>query len=946
LARVTTEQAHAAAVDAQGAIWGSEAAAVVFVAAMVLPNAWAWAHAEWNSTLGVLPLVALIGLAFGYGLAKATRIPGALLTGGAAAFGLLLSYGGAMALLRVDYVGSPRHRAVLFAQDLVTWARKTWAGGLPDYRPPLIFALLFAAFALGFCAMWWAFRAGAPILALGAPGTALIVTLGTTPALPAKPYLAVYLLGALALAARFAGERQEARWQRAWIRYPRALQGRFLTVGSGIAAALVFLAVILPFTTQNGLLHNAWERVQPALNHATGRIEDRVAAALDLNGSGPTVIPGFAAFGPSFRLAGSLNLSDAPAVYVAATDAHYLRANAYDTYTGLGWEDHATNTFNPRGLDGATYDPRVSVAARQGVPQSARDGAATERVDCAMQIQAPRGALLYTCGAGDSFSTDARITLSWQQLGQGSIAVTPGMPMANVPEPLMNLVGFASRTSNLHLPETAPVDYGADGLARAVRPDGTLVLSPSPTRGSYNPTSDELASAVAVAQAQVGRLAGTKPISRVLILAPGETDGASDNRLAPITQIQDTLRGQLLDTQLVVRDGRVTQVLYHGQSPNFADVTTYEATTPIAVGATVMTTARASDATPEQLRQVPAQYPAWTDRYRALPDGAQPNTIKTPQRVRDLAAQLATQLPANARDPYDLAAATERYLRSDAFTYATVVDDPPAKQDVADYFLFNSKRGYCEYYATAMAVLLRADGLPARVVNGYLPGARQPDGRFLSRESQAHAWVEVYFPKYGWIMFDPTPRPDVPPLTRGPNTVPPTPAPLPTPEAQPQAVASTPEPPPVTPVNPVRPNDASGFHLPFDPRWLLLPLAILLLMGAGIGAVAWVWFAPLRGLPPGAGWYVRLQRSARWLGVPAAHAATPYETAEAIGERLPPFRGAATVIAHRYAEEQYASRPVTPPDEYWLRLAWHDLGNAAARTALRSRFRRKGRDGE
>ena len=63
-----------------------------------------------------------------------------------------------------------------------------------------------------------------------------------------------------------------------------------------------------------------------------------------------------------------------------------------------------------------------------------------------------------------------------------------------------------------------------------------------------------------------------------------------------------------------------------------------------------------------------------------------------------------------------------------------------------------------------------------------------------------------------------------------------------------------------------------------------------------------------------------------------------------MGERLPTFRGAAAVIAHRYAEEQYAGRPVTPPDEYWLRRAWHDLGNAAARTALRARFRRKGRD--
>jgi len=924
------------------AIWGSEMGAVAFVAAMALANAWAWAHAGWSDALGSLPFFALVGLALGYGLAKAWRVSGSLLTGGAAAFGLLLAYGGTMTLLRAEYAGTPRNRAVLLARDFVLWLRETWMGHNADYHPPLVFGLLFAAFALGFCVMWWTFRVRAGVFALGVPGFALIVTLGNTPALPGKPLLAVYLFGALALAARFAGEHQEARWQHAWIRYPRTLRGRFLTVGSTISAALVLLAVMLPFTTQTGLLHEVWQGSQPALDHAVNRVEDRFGSALNPGGGGPTVIPGFAAFGQTFRLAGSLNLSDAPAVYLTATEAHYLRANAYDTYTGLGWEDRATSTFNPRGPNGATYAAPVSVSAKQGIPQPARDLAASAHVDCATQILAPRGALLYTCGAGETFSVDARVTLSWQQLGQGNIAVGT-TPMADVPEPLVGLVATVSQQMRgLHLPETAPVDYDANGIARALRPDGTLVLSSSPARGPWTPTPDELTNLVR--QAQAGRAANAPLVSRVLILGTGQsdtTDSANDARLARIAEIQNQLRGQLLDTQIVVQGGQVTQILYRGQSPNFADVTTYEAASAIAPGTTVATTARISDATPEQLRSAPVQYPAWADRYRTLPDGTQPNTIRTPQRVRDLAGQIVNTLPANERDPYNIAATTERYLRSSAnFTYATVVDDPPAKADVADYFLFTSKRGYCEYYATAMAVLLRADGLPTRVVNGYLPGARQPDGRFLSRESQAHAWVEVYFPRYGWIMFDPTPRPDAAPFTHGPSSVPPTPAPMPTAEppmsgTSPQAM---PTPVPQTPTNPVQPADERGPRLPFDARWLLLPLALLLLAGIGAGTVAWVWYAPLRGLRPGAQWYLRLQRSARWLGVPAAHAATPYETAEAVSERLPAFGGAASVIAHRYAEEQYAGRPVTPHDEHWLRLAWHDLGNAAARTALRARF--------
>ncbi len=136
---VSTATATRARVDREAvpvAIWGSEVGAVACVAAMALANAWAWAHAGWSDALGSLPLFALIGLALGYGLAKAWRVSGSLLTGGAAAFGLLLAYGGTMTLLRAGYVGSPRDRAVLLARDFVLWVRQIWAGGNGDYRPP------------------------------------------------------------------------------------------------------------------------------------------------------------------------------------------------------------------------------------------------------------------------------------------------------------------------------------------------------------------------------------------------------------------------------------------------------------------------------------------------------------------------------------------------------------------------------------------------------------------------------------------------------------------------------------------------------------------------------------------------------------------------------------------------------------------------------------------
>ena len=81
----------------------------------------------------------------------------------------------------------------------------------------------------------------------------------------------------------------------------------------------------------------------------------------------------------------------------------------------------------------------------------------------------------------------------------------------------------------------------------------------------------------------------------------------------------------------------------------------------------------------------------------------------------------------------------------------------PPDQDWVDYFLFDSKQGYCDYFATAMVVLLRAEGVPARVASGFAPGDFDPDtGISIVRENHAHSWVEAYFPRYGWITFEPS----------------------------------------------------------------------------------------------------------------------------------------------------------------------------------------------
>ena len=145
------------------------------------------------------------------------------------------------------------------------------------------------------------------------------------------------------------------------------------------------------------------------------------------------------------------------------------------------------------------------------------------------------------------------------------------------------------------------------------------------------------------------------------------------------------------------------------------------------------------------LRAAQGGYPAWvSQRYLTLPD-------TVPERVR----ALARDLTANAATPFDRALAIETYLRQ--IPYNLKVPAPPFNQDAADYFLFDLKKGYCDYYATAMSVLARAAGLPSRLVIGYASGTYDTyNAQYVVRQADAHAWPEIYFTGIGWIEFEPT----------------------------------------------------------------------------------------------------------------------------------------------------------------------------------------------
>jgi transglutaminase-like putative cysteine protease len=314
------------------------------------------------------------------------------------------------------------------------------------------------------------------------------------------------------------------------------------------------------------------------------------------------------------------------------------------------------------------------------------------------------------------------------------------------------------------------------------------------------------------------------------------------------------------------------------------------------------------------LRAAGTHYPDWVrSRYLQLPN-------LLPQRVTTLALSLtATQLT-----PYDQALAIQDYLRREMH-YQTTVDFPPADQDVVDYFLFDSKTGFCDYYASAMVVLARAAGIPARYAMGYAPGIFDPaEGRFLVRQSDSHAWPELYFPGLGWVEFEPTSA--IPEIQRS---------------AVPSAAVAA-------------PAWLKGSNPAFSAVWNFLAgffrgaavPALVALALAALGYLAWILLTPFRlGLLPPArmlrGMYRRLIGHARRLGVSYSPATTPAEFGRRLGGSVPADADPVRKITELYARQIYGRKKITPEERRGLIKNWNSLDRGLWGEWLRRTLRRK-----
>jgi transglutaminase-like putative cysteine protease len=397
--------------------------------------------------------------------------------------------------------------------------------------------------------------------------------------------------------------------------------------------------------------------------------------------------------------------------------------------------------------------------------------------------------------------------------------------------------------------------------------------------------------------------------------------------------------------QMVWIDRNTTLELTYNQTGATEDVTGVRAQQVLRRGETYQIVSSISVADADSLRAAGANYPTWvTGSFLQMP-------AEVTQRTRDQARQIVEQ--AGATTPYDQTQAITDWLRQN-ITYDQNIDAPPASVEPVDYVLFTTKRGYCNYYASAEVIMLRSLGVPARLAVGFNQGqADVATGTFQVLEQNAHAWPEVFFPSYGWVEFEPTASeaPLVRPVHAAADTTGTDATPVPDDTLSNRDKANRAE---QDAQNAATPSSGSSSFQNFIARipWqalaigtaaMLAAIVVLGLLSIRAGVIGWEnlgrpgkWLMRRRGLivPTAVGLvYLQLERAARWLGLPSGGSVTPFERAAAFGQLLPETRPAVDTITGEYVAERYSPRPA---DAGKAQRAWHGVRLKIWHDAVRS----------
>jgi transglutaminase-like putative cysteine protease len=345
----------------------------------------------------------------------------------------------------------------------------------------------------------------------------------------------------------------------------------------------------------------------------------------------------------------------------------------------------------------------------------------------------------------------------------------------------------------------------------------------------------------------------------------------------------------------------------------------------------------------DELRNAGTSYPDWvTNQYLQLPDSL-------PQRVRDLAATVSdaaatsTAIHGTPQTPYDEAVAIQDFLRKNYSIDYKVPDTPPGR-DTVDYFLFDLLRGYFDYHASAMVVMLRTLHIPARLAVGFAvdDSDKNATGAYSVKDQNSYAWPEVYFPDRGWVAFNPTPDrssqiaptiSDAPPPISGldPGITKYLPAGADPLINAPQGGISQGSP----QGGVILGGGASGTD------WVAL--GVLAFIAALIGAIALGWQRSVAGLPYPQQVWEKTVRLASWGGSPPLPGETPHDYARGLGKR---FRGVRDfpALADAYTKSRFGHKEIDENQAALLKEAWPDVRGALLGSIVRRIWPRHRRD--
>lgn len=385
-------------------------------------------------------------------------------------------------------------------------------------------------------------------------------------------------------------------------------------------------------------------------------------------------------------------------------------------------------------------------------------------------------------------------------------------------------------------------------------------------------------------------------------------------------EVVRSLPNDLRVANYLSREGRVAAVELQFVSPYPLDFTSVRAPGRGRAPSQYAVVSSVSVASERELRNASTEYPGWiSERYLQLPSNV-------PERVR----LLAQEVTAGATNPYDKATRIQDYLR--AFRYNENIQAPPPGVDPVDHFLFTMREGYCDYFSTAMVVMLRSLGIPARISAGYFTGEFDSNrGYYLVREANTHAWPEVFFPEYGWIEFEPTPS--RPPIARGAGTD--------------ESDTMTSGPSTTATVGDL--EDPGFIEEDFglgmttgdfeDDRAPLFPMLLLTTVIATVAGAWYLWQRGLRGLTNVNLVYAKVTRLAAVAFRPQRDAETPVEYGRALATLLPGREQTVSRVMEGYTAARYSRHGPTLTETLRLRRAWEDLRGAllllAAKRPLR-----------